>query len=229
MLRRLLPLSILLVAGLAAGADVSAIRGTEIERVLREISAAQQNVQTLQADFRQEKSMSLLAGADVSTGSFVFSRPNRVLWDYREPKKLEMLISEGWLTTYYPELGRAERVEVRRFEERIFRYLGAAAGALDELERYFDFRLVDTKSSPNYTLELTPKSARIAKRVRRIKVWIDRQSYLTTALEYEEGDGDLTSWEFTDLRVNQPVPESRFQLSLPSNVRIDTLSLSTGK
>ena len=222
-------LSVLLFVVLAPRSDAGAIRGTEIERVLREISSAQQKVQTLQADFRQEKSMSLLAGSDVSTGTFIFSRPDRVLWDYQAPRKLEMLISEGWLTTYYPELGKAERVEVRRFEERVFRYLGAAAGAIDDLDRYFNFRLVDAEASPTYTLELTPKSSRIAKRVRKIKVWIDRESYLTTALEYEEGDGDLTSWQFTDIRVNQPVPDSRFQLQLPSDVRVDTLSLSSGK
>lgn len=222
-------LSVLLFVALAPRADAGTIHGTEIERVLREVSAAQQQVQTLQADFRQEKSMSLLAGSDVSTGTFLFSRPDRVLWDYREPRKLEMLISEGWLTTYYPELGKAERVEVRRFEERVLRYLGAAAGAIDDLDRYFDFQLIDAEASPTWALELTPKSSRVAKRVRRIKVWIDRESYLTTALEYEEGDGDLTSWQFSDIRVNEPISDSRFQLRVPSDVPIDTLSLSSGK
>ncbi len=216
-------LSVLLSALSAAPLFGGGVRGTEIERVLRQVAAAQKKVSTLEASFRQEKSSGLLAAPEVSFGTFVFSRPNRAVWRYETPKAIEMLVSDGWLTTWYPELNRAERVEVKRYEERIFRYLGATAGAIADLDAYFDFRLENVKARPYYTLILTPKSDRVARRVRRIEVRVDRNTYLTTALDYTEGDGDRTRYEFTAIRVNEPLSQQRLKLSLPPTIRVETL------
>lgn len=196
------------------------------EKVLKEISARQQKVSTLQAEFTQEKEMALLAKPEVSSGTFVFSKPNNVLWKYESPKPVTMLITQGMMTTYYPHLKKAERVEVKSFEDRIFKYMGAASGAIDELGKYFNVRFVESKKDPSYTLELTPKTKTVAKRVRKIRIWIDRQSYLTTKFEYVEGDGDLTRYTFRNLRINEPVPPSRFALNLPAAVRIETMKVN---
>lgn len=208
----------------AAPAAAGGVHGTEIERLLRQIAGAQKRVDTLEASFRQEKTSGLLAAPEVSLGTFVFSRPNRAVWRYEKPKAIEMLVSDGWLTTWYPELNRAERVEVKRYEERIFRYLGATAGAIADLDSYFEFRLVNVKAEPYYTLILTPKNERVASRVRRMEVRVDRASYLTTALDYTEGDGDRTRYEFSDIRVNAPLSQKRLELSVPPSVRIETRS-----
>ncbi|HET8799402.1 MAG TPA: outer membrane lipoprotein carrier protein LolA, partial [Thermoanaerobaculia bacterium] len=179
---------------------------------------------TLQADFRQEKVLALLAKPEVSTGTFLYSQPNNVLWTYDAPKRVQMVIAGGFLTTYYPELGKAERIDVRRFEDRIFRYMGAS-GAIDELARYFDFTFTDSKSKPVYLLDLTPKTRAVSKRVQRIKLWIDKTTFLTSRIEYVEGDGDITRYEFTNIRVNEPVPPSRFALALPSSVKIEQMKV----
>src|SRR4051812_34027892 len=86
-----------------------------LEEVIKKVQDQQKKTQTLQANFRQEKELALLAKPEVSTGTFIFSKPNSVRWSYNAPKKVEMLIAGGTLTTYYPELGKAERLDVRRF------------------------------------------------------------------------------------------------------------------
>ena len=179
---------------------------------------------TLQADFRQEKTMALLANPEVSSGTFVYSKPNSVLWSYATPKRVQMLIAGGVLTTYYPELNKAERLDVKRFEDRIFRYM-AATGAIDELSRYFDFTFTNKPSEPTFLLDLKPKTGAVARRVQRIKLWIDKQSFLTTRIEYIEGDGDVTRYEFTKIRLNQPVEQSRFVLNLPPTVKVEQMKL----
>ncbi|HEX8255091.1 MAG TPA: outer membrane lipoprotein carrier protein LolA, partial [Thermoanaerobaculia bacterium] len=156
--------------------------------------------------------------------TFTFSRPSNVLWVYQAPKKVQMVIANGVLTTYYPELAKAEKIDVKKFEDRIFKYMGAT-GAIDELARYFDFTFTDSKSKPTYLLDLTPKNKAVAKRVQRIKLWIDKKSFLTSKIEYVEGDGDITRYEFTNLRVNEPIPATRFALALPSNVRVEQMKI----
>lgn len=207
----------------AAGAADAASPVT-LETVIRKVQEQQKSTASLQADFRQEKELALLARPEVSTGTFVYSRPNSVLWTYATPKPVQMVIANGVMTTFYPDLGKAERIDVKRFEDRIFKYMGAS-GAIDELARYFDFTFTDSKSKPVYALKLTPKTRAVSKRVRSIRLWIDKKTYLTTKIEYVEGDGDITRYEFTNIRINEPVPSSRFALNLPASVKIEQMKV----
>ena len=195
-----------------------------LEEVIKKVQEQQRGTNTLQADFRQEKELALLSKPEVSTGTFVYSKPNNVLWSYDAPKRVQMLITNGKLTTFYPELNKAETLDVKRFEDRIFKYMGAT-GAIDELARYFDFTFTNKPSDPAYVLDLKPKTGAVAKRVQRIKLWIDKKTYLTSKIEYVEGDGDVTRYEFTNIKVNQPVPQGRFVLNLPPNVKVETMKL----
>ncbi len=202
----------------------AAPKTVSLEEVVKRVQDQQKKTNTLQADFRQEKEMALLSKPEVSTGTFVYSKPNNVLWTYDAPKRVTMLIAGGKLTTYYPDLSKAETVDVKRFEDRIFKYMGAS-GAIDELGRYFDFTFTDNAAQPSYLLDLTPKTRVVARRVKRIKIWIDKKSYLTNRIEYTEGDGDITRYEFANVKVNAPVAQSRFTLNLPPGVRVEQMKL----
>ncbi len=211
-------------AVLSLPAFAAPVDPNSLDEVIRKVQAQQKTTSTLEADFRQEKILALLAKPEVSTGHFTFSKPNNVLWRYDAPKRVEMLIANGMLTTYYPELNKAEQIEVKRYQDRIFKYMGAS-GAIDELGAYFDFTFRNVSTAPSFELDLKPKTKGIAKRVRHIKIWIDKKSYLTTKFEYTEGDGDITRYDFTNVRVNQPIEQKRFTLSLPPNVRVETMKL----
>lgn len=195
-----------------------------LDEVIRKVQLAQSNTKTLQADFRQEKTLALLSNTEVSTGRFVYSKPNNVLWSYDAPKRVTMLIANGVLTTYYPDLRKAERIEVKQYQDRIFKYMGAS-GAIDELGAWFNFTFTNTANKPYYVLDLDPKSKTIAKRVRHLRIYIDRKTYLTTQFEYTEGDGDKTRYEFTNIKLNEPIEQSRFTLALPNSVRVESMKL----
>jgi outer membrane lipoprotein-sorting protein len=195
-----------------------------LDEVIRKVQEQQKNTNTLEADFKQEKTLALLSKPETSTGRFVYSKPNNVLWTYDAPKRVEMLISNGWLTTYYPDLNKAEKIEVKRYQDRIFKYMGAS-GALDELAAFFDFTFSNRADQPAFVLDLNPKTKGIAKRLKHIRIWIDKKTYLTTKFEYTEGDGDITKYEFLNIKVNAPVAQSRFILKLPSTVRVESMKL----
>src|SRR5882724_863765 len=97
----------LALSTLALAIPASAARRAQdpdsLDEVIRRVQAAQANTSTLEADFRQEKTLALLAKTETSTGRFVYSKPNSVLWTYDAPKRVSMLIANGVLTTYYPD------------------------------------------------------------------------------------------------------------------------------
>jgi outer membrane lipoprotein-sorting protein len=199
-------------------------KADSLDDVIRKVQLAQAKTNTLQADFRQEKTLALMAKPEIATGRFIYAKPNNVLWTYNAPKRVTMLIANGMLTTYYPDLNKAERIEVKRYQDRIFKYMGAS-GAIDELGAWFNFTFTNTSDKGYYVLDLDPKSKTIAKRVRHIRIYIDKSSYLTTQFEYTEGDGDKTRYEFANVKVNAPVEQSRFTLQLPSSVRLEQMKL----
>ncbi|HET7711583.1 MAG TPA: outer membrane lipoprotein carrier protein LolA [Thermoanaerobaculia bacterium] len=216
---------LLITAAIAFPAGAARTAGpVSLESVVKKVQQKQRATRTLQADFRQEKELALLAKPEVSSGRFLFSQPNNVLWTYDAPKRVQMLISSGTLTTYYPELKKAERVDVKRFEDRIFKYMGAS-GTLEELARYFDFTFTDRATEPSYRLDLKPKTAAVARRVKSIRIWIDKKEYVTTRIEYVEGDGDVTRYHFSNIRINEPVAQSRFVLSLPPTVKVEQMKI----
>ncbi|HYH05581.1 MAG TPA: outer membrane lipoprotein carrier protein LolA [Thermoanaerobaculia bacterium] len=205
-------------------APMRAAGNATLSEIIKQVQEQQKKTTTLQADFRQEKELALLARPEVSTGTFVYSKPNNVLWTYEAPKRVQMVIANGLLTTYYADLKKAEQIDVKKFEDRIFKYMGAT-GAIDELARYFNFTITDSKAKPVYVLDLTPKTRAVSKRVQKIKLWIDKKTFLTNKIEYVEGDGDITRYEFTNIRINQPVPASKFALSLPPSVKVEQMKV----
>jgi outer membrane lipoprotein-sorting protein len=225
LIRKFLALA-LCAAALAVPASAArpAANPDSLDEVIRKVQLAQTNTNTLQADFRQEKTLALLSKPEVSTGRFVYSKPNSVLWTYDAPKRVTMLIADGMLTTYYPDLNKAERIEVKRYQDRIFKYMGAS-GAIDELGAWFNFTFTNTSDKPYYVLDLDPKNKAVGKRVRHIKIFIDKKSYLTTQFEYTEGDGDKTRYEFLNVKINAPIEQSHFSIKIPSNVHIEQMKL----
>ena len=197
---------------------------SSLDEVIKRVQEQQKKTNSMEAEFRQEKTLALLAKPEVSTGHFVYQKPNNVLWTYDAPKKVTMLIADGTLTTYYPDLRKAEKIEVKRFQDRIFKYMGAS-GAIDELGAYFNFTFSNRADMPTYVLDLSPKAKQIAKKVQHLRIWIDKKSYLTTKFEYTEADGDITRYEFTNIKVNQPISQSRFTLALPAGVRVEQMKL----
>ena len=225
LIRKFLALALLAAAlAVPAVAARSAVNPDSLDEVIRKVQLAQNNTNTLQADFRQEKTLGLLSKTEVSTGRFVYSKPNNVLWTYDAPKRVTMLIADGMLTTYYPDLNKAERIEVKRYQDRIFKYMGASE-AIDELGAWFNFTFTNTSDKPYFVLDLDPKNKAVGRRVRHIKIFIDKKSYLTTQFEYTEGDGDKTRYEFLNVKTNVPIEQSHFSITLPSNVHVEQMKL----
>lgn len=214
----------LCLAALALESRAVAPATPTLDQVLKEVQKRQSAVKTLQADFTQQKSLALLAEPQVASGTFAYEKPDKVRWNYTTPNPVMMLIAGGRMTTFYPKLGRAEALEVGRFQDRIFKYMGAG-NAISELETWFNFRFSDRKGETTWKLDLVPKTSQVAKRVKSITIWIDRSSYMTSKFEYVEADGDTTLYEFTSIRVNDPVPAAAFKLDLPPTVKLETMKL----
>jgi outer membrane lipoprotein-sorting protein len=207
-------------SGLTASLRLSAL----IERVKWE----QSRLDTLEADFTQERASEFLARPEASHGRFSYASPDRVRWEYVDPKPISMVIRGDEMLTWYRDLGRAEKVRVGRVSSQVFRYLNAT-GSLDSLMGYFAITFAAPAAGEPYRLELKPRYPRIAKRLTGMALWIDRARYLPVRVRYVEPNGDTTDYRFENLRQNVPIPSDRFELALPKDVPVKVVDLDKGR
>lgn len=212
----------------ASGPDPRAqgLSGTErVHALLERVREEQAEIVALKADFVQRRESELLLEPEESRGRFAFLRPDRVLWEYRSPVPMRVLVSDDEMTTWYEALDKVEILEVGRYSDRILEYLGAT-NSLDLLQKYFDVTVSfpDDVRDP-YRLELSPRSRRVEKRLAGMTLWLDPELFVPRRIRYLEADGDVTEYEFHDIEVNPPIPASHFELHLPPGVEMRRVTL----
>lgn len=196
-----------------------------LQALLERVKLEQRSVRTLEARFVQHRESALLVKPEDSTGEFSYAAPNRVRWEYAAPNPITVVIDGDQMTTWYRDLGRADKIKIGRYSNQVFKYLGAS-GSMQALLDYFTVTLeIPKKASEPYKLELTPRYARIAKRLRAMTIWVDAQRFFPTRVRYVEGDGDVTEYELKNLQVNPQLPGDRFVLKLPAGVETRVIDL----
>lgn len=207
--------------------DKSLSGGERVEALMERVRLAQKDIETLQAVFVQRQESSMLLEPEVSEGTFSYVAPESVRWEYSRPKPISVVIDGQVMTTWYRDLERAERLKVGRYSNQVLKYLGAS-GSLDALMEYFRvkvrFPAADAAGEP-YRIDLTPRYDRVARRLKSMTVWIDREQFLPVALRYEAADGDVTEYEFRDMKLNAKIPDEYFELEMPSDVEVREVDL----
>ncbi len=192
-------------------------------------------LETLEAAFVQRQEGVMLLEPEVSRGRFAYRGPDSMRWDYRlgEPEPVAGVPESGGerrasapvtviihgqaMTTWHRESGRVERVDVGRRAEKLLRLLGPGA-SLADLERYFALEVeIPEAAGEPYGVRLEPRTARVARRIRAIRMEIDRRLFLPTFLRLTDPDGGVTELRFDQLQINGDLPADHFQPDLPGN------------
>ncbi|HLX06770.1 MAG TPA: outer membrane lipoprotein carrier protein LolA [Thermoanaerobaculia bacterium] len=197
-----------------------------LKALLDRVKLQQKDVRTIEARFVQHRVSAMLVAPEDSSGTFSYAAPDRVRWEYQAPTPITVVITGSEMTTWYRDLKRAERLKIGRYSSQVFKFLGAS-GSMDTLLEYFTVELTLPKEKGDpYRLKLLPRYERIKKRIRSMRVDIDSERFFPNHLEYQEADGDVTSYDFKDFLWNPTLPADRFALQLPSGVETRVVDLA---
>ncbi len=195
-----------------------------LDRLIERIKWEQARLKTMEATFVQHKVSALLIKPEEATGHFYFQSPDHVRWDFDKPSSTTVVVNEEEMITWYRDLKRAERIDVGKQADRVMQYL-SASNSLETLQRYFALKVSFPKEAKEpYRLELTPRFARVGKRIKSMTVHLDRAGYWPVYLQYVEPDGDSTELRFEHVKLNGSIPAERFRLDLPKDVEVKKLA-----
>lgn len=199
----------------------SAARAADLAEVLADFDRAQSSFKTLRADFVQTTTNPMLKKPVVAVGRFYMTKPDSIRWEYETPEEMSFVIANDQYTGYFPIRKRAERKNVQRYSEQIFRYFGLGQES-EQLAKYYDIRLDEPESeSPDaYLLRFDPKKRRARKRVDEVRFWIDATTYLPKRVEYCGKDGSTRVVEFTEIRLNPELDSGLYIMTIPEDVTV---------
>lgn len=205
--------------------DPSVAAEDRLEALVKQVQQANKQISSMEARFTQTKHSEMLLEPSQAHGVFSYEAPDQVRWEYEDPDPISLVIDGEVMTTWYRDLGKAERAQVGRQSQQVLKYLGAST-SIDTLQEYFTvYMSVPNDQKAPFKLELLPRFSRISKYVKKITIWVDPELYLVSRLHYLDTDGDETEYNFENFVLNGDIPDDRFRLDLPDGLEITEVDL----
>jgi outer membrane lipoprotein-sorting protein len=196
-----------------------------LQKVLSQMDATAADFRTAQASFVWEQYFKVVNDKDSQKGTVYYRRSGKeiqMMADISDPPK-SVLFSEGKVQVYEPKLKRVTSYEAGKNREAVesFLVLGFGGSGRDMLKS-FDVKYLGTETVDGVNtakLELVPKSERVRGIFAKIWLWIDPARGISVQQQFFEPSGDYRLAKYSDLKVNQKIPDNVFKLRTPGDTR----------
>jgi outer membrane lipoprotein-sorting protein len=169
-------------------------------------------VKTLTARFTETTTSALLERPLVAHGTLAVERPSRVVLRFSDPDERVIVIEGDRMTTVWPSRKLHQVSNVASSHNRIQKYL--ATDSADELRRQFEIELRDGGArSTNYEIALIPKRKQIRDTLTRLDLWVERTSFVLSAIRMTFASGDTKTMAFEDVGLNVPLAPGTFTIN----------------
>lgn len=201
---------LLLSASLLAVAQ-TAVTADEQERIIAEINAAAKDVRTIQCDFTQTKTLSIMNDRLVSRGNMVYAQPGHLRWAYTTPYTYTFVITDD--KVHIAKGSQRSSIDLRSsqaFQELARLMAGSVTGQCLASGRDYDVTIL--ADAHTYVAQLRPKDKRLRQLFATIRLTFDRQTRIVREVLLTEPAGDTTTITLNNVRQNQPVNAKAFSL-----------------
>ena len=143
--------------------------------------------------------------------------------DISKPAPRQILYSNGKVQLFEPKVDRITVYSPGKSRTDVdsFVVLGFGGGG-HELLRTFDVTYAGTEDLNGVTtdkLELVPKSQRLRGMFERLTMWIDPKLGVAVQQKFFQPEGDYRLTKYSDVRLNQKIPDSSFKLKSDSKTK----------
>ena len=166
-----------------------------------------EQVNTISADFVQEKHLQILSRPLISKGVFCYEAPGSLRWEYLSPIKSILLMHEGRVTRYiWGENGfrRESGLSLQAMQivlQEITMWLGG------HFDNNPDFA---ASLKPDRKIVLTPKKKALSAIIKNIELILSDRPGVIKSVTIYEGAKSFTRIIFKNVRVNEVLKETVF-------------------
>ena len=197
------------------------------ERVLADMDTASKNFRSAEASFVWNQYQKVIDETETQSGKIYFRRQNgeiQMAADISEPDKKYILYSGGKVQVYQPKIDQVTEYNPgkNRSDLESFLVLGFGGSGHDLLKSYEVKSLgpETVNGTEAAKLELIPKSPRLRNNIARILLWIDPARGVSVQQQFFEPSGDYRLAKYSDIQVNQKLPDNAFKLKTTGKTRV---------
>ena len=193
-----------------------------IREIVDRFDAAQAKIDTLQAPFTLSIKRAMLQTPSITKGTFYLSGSNFAHFAFLPPEDLIIHVTDKAFVSYMPgsKKGEMKKTGVAKSISRKSLGLGQR---LSYFSDFFKLEASEPKDKPGTLMvTLTPRSISFKKKMEKIQVWIDRETYLPKSLTWIERGGDVWSMELGTIQTNRAIQASVLNFAVPAGTQMQS-------
>lgn len=163
----------------------------------------------LEADFDQEKQITLLTTKLTSTGNMTFRHDNKFKIQYLTPNKFIFSMQGNKITVKDGDRAASSMSTKNNklFEQVSQITFNAINGNIFDSK---DFNYTILENYYSYLIKLVPKSKELKQYYSDLHLYVNKKTFLIETIIMNEASGDKTEMKFKNFKVNNPVPDEAF-------------------
>lgn len=163
---------------------------------------------SIDADFVQEKNLSVLSERIISKGHLMFKKENLLRWEYFTPSKYLIVINKE--KVFIKDEKKTSKYDMNSnkvFKEINDIMISCVQGTIFKSSK---FKTSYFENEKYYKLEMTPNTKNMKDSFKKINLYFDKTITSVSKIEMIETSEDFTLIEFLNKKLNAPISENSF-------------------
>ncbi|MBS1646980.1 MAG: outer membrane lipoprotein carrier protein LolA [Bacteroidetes bacterium] len=165
---------------------------------------------TLESDFTQIKTLSMLSEKMSSKGHFCFKKTNLLRWEYSTPYRYIIVINKDKMLI-------KDDVKLKKYDinsNKIFKEINnIMISCIDgNVLNTGKFKASYAENEWNYKIDLIPIAKEMRESLKQINMYFDKAVSSVTRIEMIESSEDFTTIDFTNKKINGDLSLEKFTL-----------------
>ncbi len=188
-----------------------ASRAQNDQKIIEVISAAAQQMRSMQCDFTQTKHLKMLNDDMVSKGRMAYAQPSKLSWEYVTPYTYTFILNDTKVLLKKGDRGDVIDVNQNQMFKEIARLMMSSVVG-KSLTDAKSFQTSMAESGQEYVATLLPQSKDLKRMWTRLILHFDKEKKTVTKVEMHEKNGDSTVIELQNIRLNPSIDEKTFAI-----------------
>ncbi|MCP4267973.1 MAG: outer membrane lipoprotein carrier protein LolA [Candidatus Brocadiaceae bacterium] len=197
-----------------------------LDEILEKLEDVNVRLNTMEADIKYTRVISLLDSEEVSNGFLRYKKPKKLNLNFFPPRNEINILDGSYVWIHHIDEKQVEKYEMSSD-------LNSPQGmdifdlgyeySTEKAKENYDITLLDEISSEEgtlYHIELIPRETFDAEYDKTL-LWIKGELWLPVQYQLFESDGEIINTiELTNIQINTEIPDTTFVLDIPEDVEI---------
>jgi outer membrane lipoprotein carrier protein len=179
--------------------------------LIKSIAAASEQMKTLQCDFMQKKTISILADEMLSEGKLLFKQADKLCWEYAKPYRYRFTLNANKVMIDTENNKNIIDVNSSKIFKEISKLIVSGingSGIFEEDKFAAKFNV----GSQDFQVTLTPKQKELKQLFSSITLTFNKNDYTVNTVEIKEQSGDTTLITMKNKQINKELNDEIFDI-----------------